>query len=364
MKALRIGLRIIFVVLVAAILFVGALTVFEYRPSSLEPIVVNNNQDSLVIVDKDYTIMTFNIGYAGLGKDEDFVMDGGKKGRPDSKRIVEAYLEGIQGILQDNPSDFYYLQEVDQQSRRSYRINQVEEMRLGLGNTYGSQYAYNFKAIFVPFPLSFTDYMGTVKSGIQTLTKARVASSERHQFPGSFSWPLRVANLKRAMLVSYLDIEGSQKKLVLVNLHMSAYDSDGSMRDKEMKYLASFLEAQRALGNYVIVGGDLNQTFPDAEGLYPVDSDLYEAYTIEHDFLPSGYSFAVDLRRPTCRLLNKPYVENSMGTQYYIIDGFIASDTIEFRGIDSDEPAQAMTIDHGFLYSDHNPVVMRFRLRP
>lgn len=363
MKALKIAVWVVLAVIASAIIFIGTLTVFEYRPAALEPIEIHNKQEGRVRIGNDYTMMTFNIGYAGLGKDEDFVMDGGKKGRPDSKPVVEGYFSGIQAILHDHPSDFYCLQEVDRVSRRSYRINQEQGIRSSLGNAYASQFAYNFKALFVPFPLSLSDYMGTVNSGILTLTNRQVLGSERHQFPGAFSWPLRIANLKRAMLVSYMDIEDSQKKLVIINLHMSAYDSDGSLRDQEMQYLASFLEAQRALGNYVIVGGDFNQTFPEADGLFPVQSDLYEAYTIEKDFLPAGYRFEVDLSHPTCRLLNQPYVENTEGTQYYLIDGFIVSDSVELLAMGAQTTEKPMTIDHGFLYSDHNPVVMRFRLR-
>ena len=307
-------------------------------------------------------MMTFNIGYAGLGKDEDFVMDGGEKGRADSLEVVQDYFDGIKNILTDYPSDFYLLQEVDQKARRSYNINQVQGIMDTLGDEYSSQYALNFKSIFVPFPLSLTDYIGSVESGIQTLSKFEGIETERHQFPGSFSWPLRVANLKRAMMVSSFEINGSDKQLIIVNLHMSAYDSDGSLRDQEMAYLKTFLEEQKILGNYVVVGGDFNQTFPEADDLYPVSSNFYEAYTIEEDFLPNGYRFEVDLSNPTCRLLNQPYVEGSEGTQYYLIDGFIVSDNIELTPVSIDSVYTVMTINHEFLYSDHNPVIMKFKL--
>jgi endonuclease/exonuclease/phosphatase family metal-dependent hydrolase len=306
--------------------------------------------------------MTFNIGYAGLGEDEDFVMDGGQKGRADSLSVVEDYFDGIKSLLDTYPSDFYLLQEVDQKARRSYNLNQVDGITESLGDMYSSQYALNFKSIFVPFPLSLTDYIGPVESGIQTLTKYDVSDSERHQFPGAFSWPLRVANLKRAMMVSTFEINDSDKELIIVNLHMSAYDSDGSLRDQEMAYLKTFLEAQNELGNYVIVGGDFNQTFPDAADLYPVNSDFYEAYTIENDFIPDGYRFEVDLSEPTCRLLNQPYDKDSDLTQYYLIDGFIVSDNIELVQVSPEAMYDVMTINHEFLYSDHNPVIMKFKL--
>ncbi|MCD4826233.1 MAG: hypothetical protein K8Q99_00470 [Acholeplasmataceae bacterium] len=362
MKILKVLSKIIIVLIVIAGLFVGTLTLFEYRPDDLENIEITNNQDLTINMNEVYQIMTFNIGYAGLGEDEDFVMDGGQKGRPDSLSVVQDYFDGIQSILTNNPSDFYLLQEVDQKARRSYNLNQVDGISQTLGDDYSSQYALNFKSIFVPFPLSLTDYIGSVESGIQTLTKFEGVTSERHQFPGAFSWPLRVANLKRAMMVSTFDISGSDKQLIIVNLHMSAYDSDGSLRDQEMNYLKTFLEEQEVLGNYVVVGGDFNQTFPQADGLYPVNSDFYEAYTIEDSFIPSGYRFEVDLSEPTCRLLNQPYEKDSELTQYYLIDGFIVSDNIELSEISTEVMQGVMTINHEFLYSDHNPVIMKFKL--
>ena len=362
MKLLKIVSKGLIAILLIALLFVGTLTVFEYRPEDLEEVDIINNQQESINLDQVYQIMTFNIGYAGLGEDEDFVMDGGEKGRADSKAVVQSYFDGIKDLLTDYSSDFYLLQEVDQKARRSYQINQVQGIMDTLGDEYSSQYALNFKSIFVPFPLSLTDYIGQVESGIQTLTRFEGIKTERHQFPGSFSWPLRVANLKRAMMVSTFDINGSDKKLIIVNLHMSAYDSDGSLRDQEMAYLKTFLEEQNTLGNYVVVGGDFNQTFPEADGVYPVDSNFYEAFTIEDDFLPDGYRFEIDLSEPTCRLLNQPYVKGSLGTQYYLIDGFIVSDNIELEAVSVDHPYEVMTINHEFLYSDHNPVIMKLKL--
>lgn len=362
MKILKLLSKTLIIIILLASLFVVTLTIFEYRPEDLEDVEIKNNQEEKINIDQIYQMMTFNIGYAGLGKDEDFVMDGGEKGRADSLEVVQDYFDGIKNILTDYPSDFYLLQEVDQKARRSYNINQVQGIMDTLGDEYSSQYALNFKSIFVPFPLSLTDYIGSVESGIQTLSKFEGIETERHQFPGSFSWPLRVANLKRAMMVSSFEINGSDKQLIIVNLHMSAYDSDGSLRDQEMAYLKTFLEEQKILGNYVVVGGDFNQTFPEADDLYPVSSNFYEAYTIEEDFLPNGYRFEVDLSNPTCRLLNQPYVEGSEGTQYYLIDGFIVSDNIELTPVSIDSVYTVMTINHEFLYSDHNPVIMKFKL--
>lgn len=346
-------LKIFVLIILLAGGFVGYLTLTEYKPRPIETVAIAQNPTNQVSANQSLTFMTFNTGYAGLGEDEDFVMDGGKKGRPDSKTVVENYLAGIENLITTHTADFYLLQEVDLKARRSFNIDQVAHYN-ELLPTYHSTFAYNFNAVFVPFPVSLTDYIGPVKSGIQTLGRFKVETSERHQFPGEFSWPLRVANLKRAMMVNTYSITGSTKQLVVVNLHMSAYDGDGSLRAQEMSYLKDFMNAQAALGNYIIIGGDFNQTFPSAVDVYPTKPGLYQAYPIESNFLPAGFQWGIDITEATCRLLNQPYEPSSDLTQYYIIDGFIVSNNITIDDVH-------VIRDH-FQFSDHNPVYMTITL--
>ena len=87
--------------------------------------------------------MSYNTGYASLSKDEDFFMDGGSKVKPDSKALVEDNLSGITNVLKDNPSDVYFLQEVDINSTRSYGIDQRSAYSEALNKN--SFFAYNFK---------------------------------------------------------------------------------------------------------------------------------------------------------------------------------------------------------------------------
>ncbi len=64
-------------IIIVAAGFVGVLTIMEYRPEAIEEVPIENNQNQRIQLNEAMTIMTFNIGYAGLGEDEDFVMDGG-----------------------------------------------------------------------------------------------------------------------------------------------------------------------------------------------------------------------------------------------------------------------------------------------
>ena len=177
-------------------------------------------------------------------------------------------------------------------------------------------------------------------------------SAERIALPCPFSWPVSTANLKRCLLVTYLPIEGSDKQLVLVNLHLEAYD-DGEGKLAQTRQLNEFIQAEYEKGNYVIAGGDFNQIFPGSLEVYPnTHPELWEPGVLTEDMLPEGFSYAYDLSVPSCRLLNQPYnPADGENTQHYVIDGFILSPNVRLES--------AETLDLGFANSDHNPVLIR-----
>ncbi len=371
--ALKIILRLLLIIVLFAIGFVLTLQIFEYRPEEITDLTVENNtsdeEDNYVQLDTAIDILTFNIGYASLSETEDFVMDGGEKGRMDSASEVEANIAGISSILATYQSNIYLLQEVDEDSDRSYHTNQYTTFKTDLEKA--STFGYNYRCIFVPFPFEFGQMIGSVNSGIATYLDYHVQFATRYQLPGSFAWPVSLANLKRCMVVHRLPIGDSDKEFIVINVHLSAYD-DGTMRIQEMNALKDLIKSEYEQGNYVLVGGDFNQTFPDAvtitenndqEPTYDYHYELknanfWEAYPMEADwFQENNFSFGIDISNPTCRLLHQPYdTENEENNQYYLIDGFIVSDNIEIIEVE--------TLNHDFVYSDHNPVRIEIKLLP
>ena len=348
-RTLFAALLIVLVPVTAGLLFIATLQVTEYRPAEVESIEVINQAAAKVNPDSTIRLLTFNIGYAALSETEDFVMDGGTRSKPDSKDMVTENLSGIKAFVEGTRADILLFQEVDIASNRSFRINQMDELMASLPG-YAYLYAPNFRVAYVPFPPSVGNMIGKVESGLVTASRFMMNDPVRIQLPGEFAWPVRLANLKRALIVSRLPVEGTEKELVLINGHLSAYD-DGSMRAQEMARLKAIMVEEYGKGNYVIVGGDFNQTFPEADGLFPVtDTANFVAPVIPADFLPAGFQFAVDLTLPTSRLLNKPYNPADPTTQYYLIDGFIISDNITLKSV--------ATVNMNFRYSDHNPVIL------
>ena len=248
-------------------------------------------------------------------------------------------------------ADFTFLQEIEADpSTRSYGIEEAERMRTETG--LDTAHARNYKCAFVPYPIP---PIGKVSSGIMTLATAPIASAERIALPSPFKWPVSVANLKRCLMPVYIDLEGTDAQLVLVNLHLEAYD-DGEGKAAQTAALKSFLEQEYAKGNYVIAGGDFNQTFPGGLDKYPIkNAELWTPGTLDDSMLPDGWRFAYDTSAPTCRLDNQPYDAGSDATQHYVIDGFILSPNVELTSV--------QTQDDGFRFSDHNPVLLNIRLK-
>ena len=166
---------------------IGYLMVTEYKPQDVEVLTLQNftKQETVSVQkDKEYTALNWNIGYAGLDKDEDFFMDGGKMVLPLDKAHVEENIKNIAQIIKDENTDVTLLQEVDEDSKRSYNINQVLYLDKELG--LNSILAYNFKVKYIPYPWPT---LGKVNSGIYTATKHSVDRAERYQMPSPFTFP-------------------------------------------------------------------------------------------------------------------------------------------------------------------------------
>lgn len=346
MKIIKVLLGLLLLVVLAAGGLLGYLSLTEYRPDDIEPLeVVQAARKDNVRVGERLDVLSFNTGYCGLGREQDFFMDGGSMVRPRSEEDVRANLNGILSELVRQNVDIYLLQEVDFDSWRSYYTNQADTYRHGLSLNMAC--AYNFKCEFVPYPWP---PLGKVESGLVTFTGLNVTEATRESLPVPFSWPVSMANLKRCLLIERVPVEGTDRELVIINLHLEAYD-DGEGKRAQNEQLMQILAAEYRNGNYVIAGGDFNQTFEGAASYPLLDESFWQPGKVYVSDLPNGFSFVYDDATPTCRLLNKPYDGERKNAQFYVIDGFIVSDNLKVNLIE--------TVDLNFQYSDHNPVLLQ-----
>ena len=283
--------------------------------------------------------------------------DGGKSVFTADKERVRLNIAKITDALAQMQPDVIFLQEVDRDSARSRGIEEVIELSNTLQEKYDmiytSAFAGNFKVRFVPFPVP---PIGRVNSGLVTFSDALARDAERIQLPIPFKWPVRLANLKRCLLVERLPLQNVDRELVLINLHLEAFDN-GEGKEAQTVMLREILEEEAANGNYVIAGGDFNQSFSNTDiSDYPLQEGVWAPGHIDTSEFTDGWQCLMDASVPTCRSLDKPYAGADKDTfQYYVIDGFIVSSNIEVKSV--------QTQDLGFVNSDHNPVLMECVLK-
>ena len=343
MTYLYIGIGV--VILLIPIALILYLSVNEYKPAEIENArIIKNNISAKT--KKTMSLTTLNTGYSSLDKSQDFFLEGGKHGRCVSRDKTQTNLKLIVRMLRQINSDFYFLQEVDQPCRRSCFTNQMRYISKKF-NDYNSSYAYNYKVKYVPLPIFKP--MGSVMSGLLSLSKYKIISSKRYQLKGKESFFKRIFFLKRCMMVNTITCKEG-RELILINIHLSAYDKGGYLRKQQIDHLIEYIKEISKTNKYVIIGGDWNHLLDNS--IY--QEDMPEWVSLVPDKLfKTSYKMVYDKTVNTVRSEDTPYIKGKNFET--IIDGFLVSPAIEV--------VKVKTIDHEFKYTDHNPVTITFKLK-
>ena len=363
LKNILVALLLVVSALVLTVLIYLAYVIFSYsRIPDRTELEVENQSQRILEKNTEYSAVTYNVGFGAYSDEFSFFMDEaewedgshtqGKYGKGISREDVIANVEGQAAILRDILPDFILLQEVDEDSTRSYHIDMVQYFK----DTFpymNSTYAINYHSAWLNLPL--LDPIGIINSGCVTLSRFFVQYAERRSYPLATDLS-KFFDLDRCFTVERFPVDGG-KTLVLVNSHMSAYDEGGVIRKAQLDMLTSFMAEEYEKGNWVIVGGDFNhslgQEFREA---FPSEQVIPEwAKVLDDEDLPDHFALVKPengMETPSCRNADTPYEE---GKNYStVLDGFIVSDNVL---------ATATVYDTGFLYSDHNPVILNFTLK-
>jgi endonuclease/exonuclease/phosphatase family metal-dependent hydrolase len=345
------------ILLVSAVLYVGGMILFgvitKFKPAAMEKVEIvapkSGHSTPESISDSTLSFLIWNIGYGGLGKEVDYFYDGGKMVTSPEEH-VKKNNKGIQKFLAAQQDvDFIMLQEADRNSKRSWRIDQVEETAKVLPN-HNYAFAPNYDVKYLPFP--FTDPIGRVYGGLQTLSKFTPAETQRVALPGITDFPRKIFYLERCLLIQrYKLLNG--KELLVINTHFEAYD-DGSVKKQQMALTKKMVEEEYGKGNYVVIGGDWNiappafnvhtwEREPEEDKLYLMNND---AHYIQ------GWTYAYDSTVATNRKNKFAFDDKTFTT---VIDYYFTSPNIEIEEVKG--------VVMGFDFSDHQPVKLKVRLK-
>lgn len=353
-RPLKILLRVAGILLGLLILTLAGFLLFatltEYIPAPVAKAETNAKGNPIDPSRRKFTFFTWNIGYAGLGKEMDFFYDGGKMAIPPREGFNRA-LAGIRRTIEKyDTTDFIFIQELDRRSKRTYRTDILADLASSLSGYY---YAFgkNYDCRYVPIPLN--EPMGRVVAGLAAFTLYRPDTAEVVSLNTQFPWPKSTVMLKRCLLAMKYRMTGG-KELVVVNLHNSAFDADGEVRKKELMRLQEYLLAEYRKGNWVIAGGDWNENPRGFDPSLVFSSD--PVYKVRPPIDPSfllGWEFVSDPWLTSNRNVDTRYIKGVTHTT--TIDFFVVSPNVKAFG--------AKTIPMEFEFSDHNPVVMEVELR-
>ena len=301
-----------------------------------------------------YRIVSWNVGFGAYEDDYGFFMDGGTRSWAWSKQRLSENLARIADTLNAQDADLLLVQEIDLDSTRSYHCNELEILESALAARYDRTAAQNYDSPFLFYPLSQPH--GASKSCIATFSAFAIDSALRRSLPieGGF---MKFLDLDRCYSASRIPVLGGNE-LVLYNLHLSAYTSDGTIATEQLKMLLDDMQNEYDKGNYCIAGGDFNKDLLGDSSVYFGAAD--REYTWAQP-IPQGTFDGFDVALiapldeadpvPSCRNADGPYHE---GQYVLTVDGFLVSPNVEVL--------ESRVLDNAFRSSDHNPVYMDFIL--
>jgi len=346
-KVLKIFLLIISIPVVLFIIFLTYATIADYKPEPTELVYQSEKPDFLNDT-IEYNLMIWNIGYCGLDKSMDFFYDGGKAVFS-TKENVSQNIENIGNYIKEKSVliDFFLLQEVDLNSKRSYYNNEQELIQSKIPD-YKSFFGKNYESFFVPVPIKKP--YAKVLGGLVTYSIYEPSNSTRYSFPGGFAWPKRLFELDRCFLVNRYNLVNG-KELLIINTHNSAYD-DGTQRKEQMEYMKNYLLDEYKSGNYIIVGGDWNQCPSNFKADFTdYKMDTLERMDISAELLPD-WNWVYQNKIPTNRRLQIAF--DKKNTLTTVIDFYLTSPNIEVLDVFAE--------DLEFENTDHQPVFMSIKL--
>lgn len=324
-------------------LYVGAFLVVNNSVDAKPTDFARSERTDLPQAGSTLDVMIWNLGYAGLGAESDFKVDGGQNYLPPSRTIVRRNADAIAAFLGAQDVDVILNQEIARGGPVNYWVDLKQRVDDALAARDQLFYA-DFKTRLLPWPLRMTH-------GQAIYSRLAIEGGEVVSLPAENEGILGTRR-RYGSLVSRLPIQGRDHGWTVASVHLAAFDDDAAVRTQQLRELLAWAQREYESGQHVVLGGDFNLQL--AETSFPHTTEeqyLFWLFPFPQNALPEGWRIAADPNVPSVRTNERPY---SAGENYTtVIDGYIVSPNVvieEVRGIDL-----------GFANSDHQPVRLRVR---
>ena len=194
---------------------------------------IQGNAQEAAVPEREYTIVSYNVGFGAYTSDFTFFMDGGKESRARSRESVVECINGTTETALSFDPDFVLFQEVDTDSTRSHHVDEAVQITdlFGKAGSFDSVFAQNYHSAYLMYPI--LEPHGASNSGLLTMSRAHIDSALRRSLPISTGLK-KLLDLDRCYSICRIPVENG-KELILVNLHTSAYGTDASQGNAQME---------------------------------------------------------------------------------------------------------------------------------
>ncbi len=341
MRRILVGAGIVAIALAA---WAGAYFTLNGNAVASRGDVYSNSAASSARAGTTLAILVWNLGYGGLGKDSDFISDGGAHMFPPSRAAVRANVDAIGELVARDASGVIVLQEVAEAGPVNYWVNLRDRLDDALAARNQVFFA-DFETRLMPWPLH-------MRHGQAIYSTYAVESADVVPLPAEDT---AIFGVKRryASVVARIPIEGRDGAgWTVASVHLAAFDPDAAVRTRQLRELMAWAQNEYERGQYVVLAGDWN--FQITETAFPHTTSeeyLFWLFPFPRDVLPEHWRLGADAVVPSVRTNHQPYVpgENYVTT----IDGLIVSPNVVIESVAG--------VDLGFEHTDHHPVRARVR---
>ena len=287
--------------------------------------IITHEYDTTLDTDSVYSIVTYNIGYlSGMTNNRAIA-------KP--KELFDSNMKKVLTEIKKVNPDILAFQEIDYNAARSYEVNQEEEIAK-LGYNYVAR-GVNWDEHYVPFPYwPPSMHFGKIVSGQSILSKYELKDYQRIVLERVADNPFYRDALYLDRLVQVVKVVIEGKEVVVINLHLEAFDK--ATRVRQFEYVLNLFNSYKTTYPTILLG-DFNSKARDSEAI------IQKIFSMEDvgnaAFSSENPENTFDTKNPVERIDYIFYTENTI--EY--IEGKVLNELGEA--------------------SDHYPIEMKFRLK-
>lgn len=291
----------------------------------------------------ELAVLTWNLGYGGLGADSDFIADGGKSFFPPSPQAVSRNIAGIVQTVKSIDADVYVFPESAKPSPLNFWRDLQGALRGTMPHT-ARVFSADILTRWAPWPLRFEHGMAMYSRKFVGMLNVEPLTREPDKIAGVISRDYSVRIIR-------VQVEG-KSDWVILGVHLAAFDKGADVRRKQLAEVMRYAKVLHEQGSPVIVAGDFNMVLAQTCFRTTTEPKYIEwIHNFPMDALPAGWRIGADPRTPTVRTNERPYRAGENYTT--VVDGFIVSPDVDIESV--------TTRDLGFAFSDHQPVLLKAR---